>query len=247
MLEIQEKELKVGNQHILYDGNMQDVKLTSWPYLFESYFLEQHQLIKKTAQGRGTTYFFDWESHKLVLRHYLRGGLVGKFNPEFYLNTKLEKTRPYQEWQVLCELQNLGLPAPKPAGMRIVSGGLFYSADLLMHQLEAVTPLYDLLLKGEINYWQNIGQVVRQFHNAGVYHDDLNCHNILLRGDEVFLIDFDKCAIKSDNAESAIWKKKNLDRLLRSLNKEQGIAQTAGKGFHFSGSEWDELLQAYSG
>ena len=244
---IQEQELKVGNQHILYDGNMQDVKLTSWPYLFESYFLEQHQLITGTAKGRGTTYFFDWESHKLVLRHYLRGGLVGKFNPEFYVNTTLEKTRPYKEWSLLCELQKLGLPAPKPAGMRIVSGGLFYSADLLMHQLEGVTPLCDLLLKGEVEHWQKIGQVIRQFHNEGVYHDDLNCHNILLRGDEVFLIDFDKCAIKPDSKATDSWKNKNLDRLLRSLNKQQGIAEEKGQSLHFSAAAWDELLQAYNG
>ena len=245
MSEIQEKELKVGNQHILYDGSMGNVKLTSWPYLFESYFLEQHQLVTGTAQGRGTTYFFDWESHKLVLRHYLRGGVVGKFNPEFYLNTKLEKTRPYQEWQVLCELQKIGLPAPKPAGMRIVSGGLFYTADLLMHQLEGVMPLCDLLLQGELSVqrWQKVGQVIRQFHNEGVYHDDLNCHNILLRDDEVFLIDFDKAEIRSDSK----WKTQNLDRLLRSLNKEDGLAKEAGQAFNFSGSAWDELLQAYRG
>lgn len=243
---IEEKELKVGNQHILYDGAMQDVKLTSWPYLFESYFLEQHQLITGTAQGRGTTYFFDWESHKLVLRHYLRGGLVGKFNPEFYLNTQLEKTRPYKEWTLLCELQKLGLPAPRPAGMRIVSGGLFYSADLLMHQLEDVTPLCDLLLQGEVNCWQKIGQVIRQFHNEGVYHDDLNCHNILLREDEVFLIDFDKCSIKPGSKASDSWRSKNLDRLLRSLHKEQGIAEEKGQSLHFSAAAWDELLQAYN-
>ena len=158
---IQEKELKVGNQHILYDGNMQDVKLTSWPYLFESYFLEQHQLIAATAKGRGTTYFFDWESHKLVLRHYLRGGLVGKFNAEFYFNTQLQKTRPYREWALLCELQKLGLPAPKPAAMRIVSGGVFYSADLLMHQIQGATSLCDALIQGGSVHWHKIGQVIR--------------------------------------------------------------------------------------
>ena len=244
---IQEQTLKVGQQTILYDASMDDVKLTSWPYLFEPYFLEQHQLITGTAQGRGTTYFFDWEAHQLVLRHYLRGGWVGKFNPEFYLNTQLEKTRPYQEWKMLCELQKLGLPAPKPAAMRIVSGGLFYSADLLMHQLQGVTPLCDLLLQGEVRHWQKIGKVIRQFHNAGVYHDDLNCHNILLREEEVFLIDFDKCHIQPNSSATDQWKGKNLQRLLRSLNKQQGIAKAAGQSFNFSTVAWDDLLQAYNG
>ena len=244
---IQEKELKVGNQYILYDSAMRDVKLTSWPYLFDVYFLEQHQLVTARVQGRGTTYFFDWESHKLVLRHYWRGGWVSTFNSEFYLKTKLEKMRPYQEWQLLCELQKLGLPVPKPAGMRIVSGGLFYCADLLMHQIEGVTPLCDLLQQGELSlwHWHKIGQVIRQFHNEAVYHNDLNCHNILLRDEEVFLIDFDKSFINKNGQD--IWKNKNLDRLLRSLNKEQRLVKEAEKSFYFTESVWTELLQAYWG
>lgn len=243
---IQENELKIGNQHILFDANMAEIKMTNWPYLFESYYLKQHRLITGTAEGRGTTYFFDWEGYKLVLRHYLRGGLVGKFNPDYYLNTKLEKTRPYQEWKVLCELQALGLPAPKPAGMRIVSGGLFYRADLLTHQIEGVTPLCDALEEQALceGAWQEMGRTIRRFHDAGVYHDDLNCHNILLRhaesGREVFLIDFDKGKI---NQKEASWKQANLDRLLRSLNKEKGQLDN----FNFNDEHWQSLLKGYQG
>ena len=215
--------------------------MTTWPYLFESYYLEQHQLITGTAQGRGTTYFFDWEGYKLVLRHYRRGGLVGRVNPDYYLNTKLEKTRPYQEWKVLSELQAMGLPAPKPAGMRIVAGGLFYNADLLTHQIENVIPLCDALQNKALSdeEWKNVGQTIKSFHDKKVYHDDLNCHNILLSDNQVYLIDFDKGAIRSTSSDK--WKQGNLDRLLRSLKKEQGLADT----FYFTEENWQAMLKAY--
>ncbi len=240
---INQQTLTVGKQHIIYDADMSDVKMTAWPYLFEPEFLAQQQRITATAQGRGTTWFFNWESHQLVLRRYLRGGLVGKFNTEYYLKTALKNTRPYREWRVLCELQRLRLPAPRPAAMRIVSGGLFYRADLITHQLSAVTPLCDALQQAELDavVWEDIGHTLRRFHEHGIYHADLNCHNILLRGSEVFVLDFDKGEIKPNSLPQDSWKQKNLRRLRRSLDKEQGLAES----FYFDDSHWAHLQRGY--
>jgi len=83
--------------------------------------------------------------------------------------------------------------------------------------------------------------VIRQFHDAGVYHDDLNAHNILLAEDMIYLIDFDKGDIRQGKS----WKKKNLARLLRSLHKEQGKASQVQKTFAFSNQNWEQLLKGY--
>lgn len=55
--------------------------------------------------------------------------------------------------------------------------------------------------------WHKVGQTVRRLHEAGVYHADLNSHNLLLdKEGKVWVIDFDKGAIRSPAAGSRpIW------------------------------------------
>ena len=55
-----------------------------------------------------------------------------------------------------------------------------------------------------------------RFHDAGVFHADLNARNILLAGITVYLIDFDRARIGSPSVVNA---KRNLQRLHRSLEK----------------------------
>lgn len=241
---IKEARLDVGTTTILYDENLDRIRLTALPYLFDSNYIQQYGYVTHIAQGRGATYFIDFEGYKLVLKHYWRGGLVGKINPDLYLRTALEKTRAYKEWVLLQQLYAWSLPAPKPAAIRILSGGLFSYADLLTHQIENVTPLSDCLLEGELSQeqWMRVGRVIRQFHDKGVYHDDLNAHNILLSHAQYYLIDFDKGAIKTQGR----WQKNNLGRLLRSLKKEQDKAIEQEQAFYFNEQCWAFLLSGYN-
>ena len=85
--------------------------------------------------------------------------------------------------------------------------------------------------------YKKIGAEIKKMHNVYVNHTDLNIHNILLDKDgKVWLIDFDKCAVKKGEG----LKKKNLNRLLRSFRKEQGKAQ-----IHWQETEFDALLAGY--
>ena len=65
--------------------------------------------------------------------------------------------------------------------------------------------------------WSRIGKCIRQFHDAGVWHADLNARNIMLDDNlQVFLIDFDRARFtpgKEVNGQG------NLKRLKRSLVK----------------------------
>lgn len=88
--------------------------------------------------------------------------------------------------------------------------------------------------------WHKIGQTVRQLHDAGVYHADLNSHNLLLdKEGKVWVIDFDKGAIRSPGE----WQKANLERLLRSFNKESQLHTS----FHFVPENWQTLMNGYQG
>jgi 3-deoxy-D-manno-octulosonic acid kinase len=65
--------------------------------------------------------------------------------------------------------------------------------------------------------WSRIGDTLGRFHREGVFHADLNAHNVLLDADEaVWLIDFDRGALRASGTE---WKRANLSRLFRSLQK----------------------------
>lgn len=237
-----EKRLTVGPQTIIYHASIDDVTMTQWPYIFESEHLKQYGHITRTVQGRGDTHFLDWHGHQWVLRHYYRGGLVGKFNKDLYLNKPIEKTRAYQEWAMLLYIHNLGLPSAKPVAIRIVQGGLFHYADILTEALTDVRSLHDVLIDGEVDdaTWESVGKVIAQFHSHGIYHDDLNAHNVLIStiDDAVYLIDFDKGEVRKKGA----WAQANLKRFKRSLLKENG----QNSGYGYSEKSWDALIRAYT-
>lgn len=205
------------------------------------YWQAQNKLLH-TATGRGTVWFVDTPEGAAVLRQYRRGGLIGKFNKFSFLVQPLEQTRAFKELALLEVLQKLKLPAPIPMCGLVRREGLSYQAWLMTKVIPNAKDLFQVLQEQPLaeEIWQSIGQTIRRFHDHNVYHSDLNCHNIMLDDQEqVWLIDFDKCAIK-DNAAS--WKKQNLERLQRSFEKE---LNKLGR-FEFNQQAWQQLLDGYN-
>ena len=211
------------------------------PEIFTSDYWQQQQAITGTAQGRGTTYFIRQAEQNWVLRHYYRGGLIGKINHDSYLYTGINNTRAAKEFQLLKTMTDLGLPVPKPVGFCIVKHGLFYQADIITNRIAQATDLVALLTEQSISHqlWQAIGHCISQFHQQGIYHHDLNAHNILIdSNNKVWLIDFDQGKQQKPHQS---WQQGNMQRLLRSFEKEcNKIA-----GFHFQQSCWQALIASY--
>ena len=111
----------------------------------------------------------------------------------------------------------MGLPVPRPIAAQVRHHGIFYSGDILLERITNAVPLSRILQNSSLTWhqWQGIGRCISQFHQQGIYHADLNAHNNLLRGDEVFLIDFDKGEQRADGS----WCQSNLRRLHRSPTK----------------------------
>src|SRR6056297_607672 len=75
-------------------------------------------------------------------------------------------------------------------------------------------------------------------HDAGVCHADLNAHNIQLGGQgAVWLLDFDRGRLRRPGA----WQRRNLARLLRSLEKLRANVP----GFRYGAGDWRELVAGY--
>jgi 3-deoxy-D-manno-octulosonic acid kinase len=227
------------NHFFLYDAELLPVAQAE---IFDPRHHRQQRTIQGEALGRGTTYFVRVHEHACVLRHYQRGGFVAKLLSDQYLWTGIEQTRAWREWHLLNELSERSLPVPKPVAAHVVKSGIYYRADLMTLRLNASKSLADYLRKKDLpsEQWRKIGHTVRTFHDAGVYHADLNAHNIMVSDKfDVHLIDFDKGQIR---AVETGWQQANIDRFQRSLQKLS--AQISP--FHYSAIVWQQFLQGYN-
>jgi 3-deoxy-D-manno-octulosonic acid kinase len=189
------------------------------PGLFESDWLRaEGRLVSDNALGRGTAWLFAHAGGEYVLRHYHRGGAMAKLSRDQYLWAGLQASRAAREYHLLLRLAEWGLPVPRPLAAHVARRGAFYRCDLITARIADARTLAERLAEAELpaGIWQRVGQTIRRFHDAGVYHADLNANNILLdAADKPWLIDFDKGAFKAGEK----WKQANLDRLRRSLDK----------------------------
>ena len=212
------------------------------PEMLNPNYWQGKNAITGTAQGRGTTWFLRYvtDGKKLneaddntqqdqhwVLRHYYRGGLIGKLIKDSYVFNGIENSRALREFTLLAQMQQWQLPAPKPVACRVTRHGLFglcYRADLLSSRIENAQDLVAILSKDNISddLWRKVGITIKRFHNRNIYHHDLNSHNILIdKQQAVYLIDFDRGELRpttrKDNQKS--WKESNISRLQTFLFK----------------------------
>lgn len=212
---------------------------------FQPVFWYVKKRVTTTAKGRGVTWFLatqDLFGMDTVLRHYYRGGMIGRLVKDHFYFQKLNTTRSFAEFNLLLELQQKGLPVPTPIAARVVKRGIFYRADILLQRIENAQDLTKILQEKSLpaTIWQQIGQLVRRLHDQQVCHSDLNAHNILLQQQnsttKLWLIDFDKCGFQYGEE----WKAANLARLHRSFQKEVGRMQ-----IYFNRENWQQLLDGY--
>ena len=178
----------------------------------------------------------------VVLKHYQRGGLVGKLIQDTYFYNGLHRTRMVAEFSLLKSMLEKQLPVPAPVAAKVTRRGLFYTGELITAKLPLTQTLAQRLQTSGLDeaLWSAVGQTVSRFHEKGVYHADLNANNIMLdEKGQVFLVDFDKSHIKKN--KSGNWRMANLHRLRRSLNK---LKLNLGQ-FHFDERNWSALLKGY--
>lgn len=196
---------------------------------------------RAAGSGRGTVWFLPAGDRTLVLRHYRRGGLIGRLIADRYLREPLACTRAMAEFALLQRMAGWGLAVPRAAGARWQRAGLFYRADILVERIRGARDLSEQLQQAPLTAaeWQAVGAAIARMHAAGVCHTDLNCHNLMRDAEgRVWIIDFDKCEVRSPGA----WQQANLERLRRSLRKE--LARLAS--WHWQDTDWPPLLAGYA-
>ncbi|MGO4700354.1 3-deoxy-D-manno-octulosonic acid kinase [Dyella sp. 2RAB6] len=192
--------------------------------------------------GRGGVALIGTPAGEGVLRHYRRGGMVARLMGDRYLWTGAERTRSFAEFRLLAAMAREGLPVPEPIAARYRRQGPFYTADLITRRVVSARTLAECLAWGSLDaeLAQRTGVLVARFHRAGVWHADLNAHNILVAEPGLYLIDFDRCERRPP---AEVWRMANLQRLRRSLLK----LGAAGEGEAvFEKTVWQPLAQSYA-
>ena len=190
--------------------------------------------------GRGNTMFVGNVPRQFVLRHFVRGGLVGKLIHDTYFWSGENNTRPFVEWRMLAKMAEAGLRVPRPAAARYVRKGPFYSADLITVRIPNVQPLSVCIGERayDAEFWRSVGGAIRAFHSGGVYHADMNAHNLQVDADgEIWMLDLDRGRL----LEPGPWQQKTLARLHRSLEKIKSLEP----GVNYSKECWEQFLEGY--
>jgi 3-deoxy-D-manno-octulosonic acid kinase len=236
----------VGADYIQHKGDTGGylVSLAAKEHFREEWFDPEfwgEQAVLITQGGRGAAWFIHAPCGELVLRHFCRGGLPGRFIRRGYVFTREEAVRSVAEFRLLNHLFKRGLPVPEPLaagyGLR---GRLLYTASIIVRRIPDAKPIAECVSTSSGEIWRAAGKCVRNFHNAGVFHADLNCMNILV-ADQVYLIDFDRGRIMPEQAGER-WKKGNIRRLERSVKKCLGQLDS-----NMRDQFWQEFMAGYRG
>ena len=204
------------------------------------YWYSQKAVIGE-AKGRGTTLLLKTpENQNWVLRHYRRGGLIGKLLYDQFLYAGLSRTRPFMELNLLEYMQKQGLNVPVGVAAQVRRSGMIYRADLITVRIPDARELHQVIQEEALDedIWLEVGRAIRKMHDVQVYHHDLNVKNIMLdNAGQVWIIDFDRCAQR----QASGWKKTNLERLRRSFEKERRRTAT----YHWEQHDWNTLMVGY--
>ena len=222
---------------LLFDASLAPAADGNW---FEPDYWRGRGALQIQRGGRGGVAMIDTPAGACVLRHYHRGGLVGRFNRDNYLWSGAARTRSFAEFRLLAHAVALGLPAPQPVAARYRRRGMFYTADLITRCIEDARTLAQCLADDRLDadLARETGALVARFHREGIWHADLNAHNVLVTSEALYLIDLDRGALR---APAEGWRLANLARLRRSLVK-LGAAERIRD---FQAAIWEPLVYGY--
>jgi tRNA A-37 threonylcarbamoyl transferase component Bud32 len=165
------------------------------------------------------------DGERMVLRQYSHGGFLRTFTGSLYLFG----SRSFQELALIEKIRSCRIPTLQPIAAvhqsifwpfyhaYLLSLEIPHSKDLIQYfrEIGSHPSRENLILKRKTI--RSIGLLLKAFHQSGFFHADLQLKNILVAGDQLFLIDFDRSYQKT--MLSIRERMKNLLRLNRSVEK----------------------------
>ncbi len=210
-------------------------------------FLQTHQDTARYLHGRILHPSIPLrDGERMVFRQYSHGGLFRAFTRNLYLFG----AKSFRELALTEKILSSGIPTVQPIGaIHRPIFLLIYKAYLLSLEIPGAKDLIQYFqemgrhpsperLLHKRKTLRSAGRLLRQFHQAGFFHGDLQLKNILVAGDRVFLIDFDHSYQRKILTTREM--KKNLFRLNRSVEKWRGL------GLPITRTDRFRFFQAYA-
>lgn len=174
---------------------------------------------------RGSTARLPLPTGEAVVRAYRRGGMlaVGR-------DTYRSPRRFLAELEATLEARRREIPVPEPLGFVALRGRGGWRGWAAFRAVPGGRDLREVLAgcggsEEAVRRLRLVLDVVREAHDRGLAHADLNLGNILLDGEEpprVFLIDLDRARLGAPR--SAAGRFREISRLDRSIEKVFGEA-----------------------
>ncbi len=177
------------------------------------------------AGGRGAVWAVTLDDHERgVLRWYRRGGVIRHLVYDRYFGWT---PRPIRELAVTEAVIHRGVPAPEVLAARVdrLPWG-WYRGAIVTREVRGATTFADELRRSTDDAVRDavltaVGRAIRDLHDHGVHHRDLNANNILVRREggavQVSFIDFDRADLY--RVVTPRVRRRELARLERSLAK----------------------------
>ncbi len=209
---------------------------------FDPVFWQNQAGFRYLGGGRAASCLIDIDGRAAVLRRYHRGGLVGRILSDQYFWLGKRLSRPWREWKILLRAREAGLPVPEPIAACVCRSKLSYRAALVTAYLDDTEMLTSRLEREPLarGFWQRLGILIRQMHEAGIRHADLTSDNILIDSHNGFyLVDFDRARIMSKLDD---WQWRPLFRFQRSMKKRD-----RRRRLHYDVGDWQAFMAGYQG
>ncbi len=165
--------------------------------------------------GRGTVFSFPYPGGEGILRQYTRGGLMRALLKNRYFL----RNRPWAEFRAHRHLEEHGFPVPPLLGVcwqyrwGFLKGAIATArvpGDGLLDVLETHPEEHEQLLR-------DFGQAIRGMHALGVWHADLQVHNLMVSDGAPLILDLDAARLRAE--VTPLQRARNLLRLRRSIQK----------------------------
>lgn len=238
---------KKGKTYLLlhkdYKESLLGQRIEDLKTFLKTHFSEMKYLDGRTPHPSIPTH----EGMRMVIRKYTHGGILRFPNRELFLFG----ARSFRELSLTEEIRSSGILTIQPIGaIHQIVFWPFYRAYLLSLEIPQARNLIQYLqekgspLSGESllhkrKTIQAVGLLLQQFHRKGFYHRDLQLKNLLVAGEQVFIIDFDRSCRKE--TLSVNQRIKNLLRLNRSVEKWRRF------GLPITRTDRWRFLMAYAG
>jgi hypothetical protein len=145
----------------------------------------------------------EWSEHELPLEEVQHGisrhpVVFINYDGLLYVIKELPDSVARNEYDLLSQMDSLGLPCVKPLGYATLSRSTGNFSILFTRYLEASLPYLSLYISNAMDYYQNhlldaISGLLVQLHSNGFYWGDCSLSNILFRRDagalQAYLVD----------------------------------------------------------